>query len=148
MDTKYTLEDITSTRQPYFPIWKVVEHPGLALVEMNIGVAMKKAPIELGRLMGSLQQNEITGVVYNVVGPDDSFFTKVLLACGLHKGTNHNLANLSTRYGFNYSFVGLSWDRAQNTEFMLTDALFQKGKAIRDHSYLTIDDAIDGLIKG
>ena len=143
VDTKYTLEDITSPKHQYFPIWKVIEKPGMAIVTLDVSITRKKPPIVLGGLMNRLKENEIEQVAYNVVGPDDSFFSKVHLACGLHQGTNFNLANLSERYGLSYAFVGLDWERAQKTDFMLTQGLFQRGKPIQDHSYQTIDEAID-----
>jgi hypothetical protein len=147
VDTKYTLEDITSPKHQYFPIWKVIEKPGMAIVTLDVSITRKKPPIVLGGLMNRLKENEIEQVAYNVVGPDDSFFSKVHLACGLHQGTNFNLANLSERYGLSYAFVGLDWERAQKTDFMLTQGLFQRGKPIQDHSYQTIDEAIEGLIE-
>ena len=145
MNTKYTLEDITHEDKKYFPIWRIVEKPGVALVELNVSITNRKPPILLSGLMNDLKRNEIELVVYNLVGPDKDFFAKVHLACGLHKGTNYNLANLSRRNKLDYSFVGISWERALTTDFLLVSALFDRGAPIRDKSYATIDEAINSF---
>lgn len=145
VDTKYTLEDITDPGKKYLPIWRVVEKPGNALVTLDVSVTGRKPPIVLSGLMNRLKENEIERVVYNVVGPDDNFFAKVHLLCGLHQGTNFNLANLSVRHGFDYAFVGVSWERAQNTPFLLVPALLDRGSPIKDNCYATIDDAINSF---